>query len=679
MIKITSLDPAKNSKNVNVNKDLIIKVNADFKLDPRDVYFKLNSVDVVPNIFSVYHGETSCDLIITLYTKRRVKYGSEYKYGQEDLRYGMRDDRPSMLEYASRYVCEFSVWGTNQAGIKEEITDSFVFNTEEGIFYNQNPSTYFYSEATQGIANYFPEWSKTRYDKYSNLQQLLNPIGEGLEQAQDFTKASLQNYFIQTANMNELSKLYKVELDKDFEIKSILNEDGTFFYIPPSISGVQSITRFDLFTTQENTLKSFYTNRLPTRIDAIRDDVGSNVLISRREVMEIKESVGVDLGREGTICINIWGLDSSIIKTVTNTIVPITCRVYGINQFNKEQKEDILIMNGHNIYTRKQWKRIEAIEFSNLNGVRFEYELLQFRNPETPVYDLKELNTFEDTRESIIWTCEQRGNGTVFQKNITIGINSGEVLRNAGAITTVQEIEALDVDNVSRLMLKDIAVDKFSNLIYSIDDKFLYIHDKREPYPEILKQIHGDNGISDFILEMDSDELGLDENGEKEILFKCIHKRPGKTIIKYRIKLKKPDGTISYINQSGKEISNLNEAIIYVSQKDITLDERQYSLRLNQIGNYILELEAVYKGGYTSSHKQLIRIIKTGAMVKYKLERILGDAIPVSLFFDYDQKLKIYTNDEKLHTITLRKDGVLIDYENKILYFSEEYSSIDVE
>ena len=131
MITITQITPSKNSTGVSINQDIEIRISADFKLDPRNVSFKLNEIDVVPNVFSIYNGNTDYELIITLYTRKRIKFGDEYRYGQANVRYGMKDIHPSILEYGSRYVCQFTVWGTNSNDLEEKLTDSFVFNTEK--------------------------------------------------------------------------------------------------------------------------------------------------------------------------------------------------------------------------------------------------------------------------------------------------------------------------------------------------------------------------------------------------------------------------------------------------------------------------------------------------------------------------------------------------------------------
>lgn len=678
MINIDSIDPAKNATNVDVNKDIQIWVSADFELDPRNIRFKINNVEVVPSCFSVYNGPNDYSLDIKLYTKRRIKYQSDRRYGQDGVRYGQRDVFPSLLQYGQRYVMEFTVWGTDNNGEYQETTDRFTFSTEEGIFYNNRPPTYFYSDATQGLANYFPEWSKARYDKFSNVQQLLNPIGARLEGIQDFVTEQGLNNFIQTANLNELSVLHRVELGKDFEIKSNLNEDGSLFFVQPEISAIQEVTRYDLFTDQNNDIRSFYYDKLPTRIGTERINVSQNRLFGPVVANEIKQYVNKDLERPGTICLRATGIESSVHTNSRREVLVLKCRVYGESLFGKKQFEDVIVLNDRNIFTTKLWRRIEYVQFFNTENQNITFEINHFKEPLSVIQDTKFITTPDDNREVVLWDAERRGSRTVLRKHVTEGDSGADLLRSSGKTRVVQEYDMLDIDGQTPLELIDVAPDVYSNMMYGISSDYLYVFDKREDYPELLKQVPGDNGLADYIIELDTEESGLDENGEKEICFKTVHKNLGKTVIRYRLRLKKPDGSVLFMKDDGTTTTDMQEATVFVKQQDLLLEERSHSFVTDQVGDHLLELETVYQGGDSSRHSQVVRVLKKSALAKYKLARILNDAQPLCVFFDHDQRLKILTDTGVLHSLVLHKDGVLIDYDNKILYFVEDYESVDV-
>lgn len=679
MITITSLTPGKNSTDVSINQDIEIRVSADFKLDPRNVSFKLNEIDVIANVFSIYNGATEYDLVITLYARKRIKFGDEYRYGQSDIRYGMRDIHPSVLQYGSRYVCSFLIWGSNNLGQREEAADSFVFSTEEGIFYNSKPATYFYSDHTQSMANKLPEWSRARFDKYSNFQQLLNPIGEYLEKSQTLADKMYQGSLIQTVDLKELPFLYKYELDKNFEFQNFFNQDGSTFFIQPEISGIQGITRFDLFTTEENTLKSLYYSRIPTRINTKQVYVSSNTIVSKTAITNLLFPVNKRLEREGSFVLYCTNISTSIIRKSPVTIAFLKCQIKGTSIFDKKQEEEIVLYNEKYLFTKKLWKKIDSVQFFNVENADATFKLLHFPEADKMSTDMKRMILPDGNADSIIWSFENRNDMTVVQKRRTLGESGIQVLKNAGATEVVSEMAVFDIDNTTPLKLTDIAVDYTTDKIYGVDNSYLYIFDKREPYPEALKRIPGDNGTSDLVFSIVQDGTSLDEDGQKEIQVNCIHTAPGKKIIKYRIKITKPDNSVVYLLRDSSTTSDPNNSSIYVKQVGFTLENISNRFTANMVGEYFFELEVMYQGGTVSKDYAFVYLPKISAIVKYKLERILNDSVPVSLFLDFDQEIKIHTDKSMLHSVVFHKDGILIDYVNKVLYSSEEYTSIDVE
>lgn len=679
MITIDSITPAKNATNISVNQDVEIRISADFKLDPRNVSFKLNEVDIVPNVFSIYHGETDHELIITLYTRKRIKFGSEYRYGQSNTRYGMRDTSPSILEYASRYICSFTAWGINDSNIEERITDSFVFTTEEGIFYNNSPVNYFYSDHTQSMANKLPDWARGRYDKYSNFQQLLNPLGEVLEKTDDVISKTFQANSIQTVNLKELSHLYRYELDKDFEFKSFFNQDGSVFYVQPDISGIQGITRFDLFTTEENTLNSLYYGKVPTRINTKQKVITDNTIVYETVAKELEIPLNVTLEKEGSFVLYCSGAITSIYKDYNNRYSFLKCRVKGVSIFDTDEEEDIIIYNERYLYTKKMWKSITSIQFFNLKDQNVVFKIMHFPSTDKLMVDTKKMILPDGLVDRVVWSLDNRNDMSVLQKRKTIGENALDILKFSGETEVISEMGLYDIDGTTPLELKDIAVDYNSNFAYGITDDYLYIFDKREPYPKSLKRVPGNNGNADFVLGLDADGLFLDDEGEKEIILRCIHSTPGQKVIKYRIKITKPDASVVYLLKDGTITADPNLSSIFPKQENFLLEDISVRYTATMAGEYLFELETMYQGGKVSKDVQIFVIHRNSAIAKYKLGRILSESLPVAIFIDTDQEIKIYSNTSVLHSLVFHKDGVIIDYINKIIYSYEEYTSIDVD
>lgn len=677
MISFDSIYPTKNQTNVGVNEDIKLSVSADFELDPRDVVFMIHGVAIVPEIYSVYYGNDTSELDITLYTKKRVKYATERRYGQDNFRYGMRDVYPSMLNYGMRYVIQVKVFGFNTNGEYEELSETFAFSTEEGIFENPNPADYYYSSMTQSVANYFPEWSKTRFDKYSNIQQLVNPLGNNLELVSDFLRKQNANTFIQTCNLNELSVLHKIELGRDYPIKQLVAESGDSYFVQPEIKAIQDITEYDLFAKPENSFKEFYYNQLPTRIDNERDQLDQVSIVEDVIIGASKTSIDYELKKARELYLVVSEFESSI-QRESNYIRLIKVRVNGINEFDDKSSEDIPILRDRPLQTKKKWKTVSSVELIDAKTETVKLSIFKVPPNHSITEDFKRDITVSDTIETVFWGMDLRTDCTILQKRHERGRDILEVLRNGGQTDVVHEFHLMDIDGVTNLNLIDFTIDPFTNLVYGIDNDYLYIFDKREEYSRLVKQLPGNNGTADLVLEMEQDNMGLDENGEKEVVFKVIHRKPGTTVVKYRIIITKPDGSQVFLDRNGNLTTDLAAATILIDQKDVILEEKQYAIILKDCGEYLFEVEALYRGGKTSIDKQIYVINKKAALIKYKLERIMDGANPISISYYADQKIKIFDSKNVLNSLVLHKDGVMIDYDDKVLYFVEDYDSVEV-
>jgi hypothetical protein len=677
MIKFDSYYPLKNQKDVGVNENIRATVSADYRLDPRDIVFKIHGVEVVPEVYTVYYGETTSQLVITLYTKRRIKYKTKRTYGQEDFRYGQKDMYPSMLQYGHRYVVQITAFGINREGVREEVTETFSFTTEEGVYENQDPPEYFYSQMTQGIANYFPDWSKTRFDQFSIAQQLMNPIGEGLEKTLDFISKQRKNNFIQTCNLQELSSVFQVELGKDYPIISSVAQSGETFYVQPEIKAVRDITQYELFADQSNTIESFYYNRLPTRINASRKTIRNPSIIIDEPVTTLGISLDHEMEDISRVYVSFKWVDSS--SYVENEkIIYKKLKIYG-KDYNGEDVEEVLFLKEeHLLLTETEWSYIYKIETVNTKDDQVLVSLYQLPPAETLQKDLKRILTTDDRFESVYWNMRSVSGRSVLERRIAEGHDFVSLERTSHKTKVETEFEMLDIDNKTNLNLVDMAVDPFSNNIYGIDNNYLYIFDKREGYTKRAKEIHGDNGLANFVMDIECDRTVRDEDNKKLIGIRCIQRLPEGIIVRYRIKVSTPSGNVLYLRNDGELVTDKDSGIITVKQHEMMYESKRYEIALSEVGDYLLDLETLYRGGKTSSYKQIIRVRSLSALKKFKLERILDGIPPISIKFYPDQTLKVYDASERLNTLTLHKDGVMINYEDKVLYFTENYDYVEV-
>lgn len=672
-ISITSLSPAKNDTAVPVNSDIEITLSSDSAdLDVQTTKFIINGIEVKP---SAYYGVDNSEVEVSFFARKRIRYNTGRRYGQDDLRYGMRDDIPSSFQYGQRYVCTIYIEDVD-GNVFEE---NFSFTVEEGIFYNSNPVESFYHYQTQAYANYLPSWARARYDKYSNFQQYLNSVGKYIQEIEDFLFKQTSNYYVQTSNLNELATLYKISLGGNFSFQTTVLDDGTRLQIPPDVSAIKEITKFHPVAEFQNDLKTFYYEKLPTRIESTKFTVSSLEILSQSPIDNSVVKIDRDLERAGRFSITVGGA-GSFVEIKNQDFKFLTCRITGVSREKKKQIEDIIFIDNDVYYTTKLWRHIESIQFINVpKGFTGNFSVDHVKPPRSFVSDsYNYVDGIEDLEKPIFWKPEDSAYGTVLQQWSLLKVDPEEIITSIGEKDLVGEYELLDIDGQTNLNLTDIDVDNFTNFLYGIDDEYLYIFDKREEYPSIIKSLSPENGKANFVVDLDSDNLGRGDS-TKEISIVCRQMDESKSVSQYRLSVLKPDGSVQYILQDNTFTTDKNNALTVVPLVNELYQTQAFSYELDLVGDYLIKVEAIYRNGTSSVDSKIARVGKKSALSKYKLERIFGEATPTRFFIDFDQQLKVLDTENQLHTISFVRDNMLIDYNNAIVYFSEEYDEVEVD
>jgi len=669
-ITLNSLFPAKNQLDVPVASDVTLTLNSDASdLDVQTVKFYINGVEVK---VSAYYGVDQTEIVLSFYAKRRIKYNTR-RYGQDNVRYGQRDIFPSVFQYGYRYTCTVEVGDV----LGNTFSENFSFTIEEGIFYNGNPSTSFYNPQTQAMANYTPEWARSRFDKYSNFQQFANPSANFLQEIEDSLFHQSSSYYVQTSNLNELGTLFKVELGGDFEFQTTILDDGTRLQIPPEVKAIQDITIYEPNAEYYNDLKNFYINKLPTRLDETKEKIDSLLIVPKTLASEAEIFLNYDLVREGSFALSIE--DSlQFTQIINNEFRFLYCRIKGISRERKVQTEDLVIIDNDTYYPSRLWKRIDSIQFINLpENCNLNFSIDHARPLGAFVPDSYNHVTTGDIDKATFWKMKETNTGSILQQWVLLESTPEAIISSLGEKDLVTEFELLDIDGQTNLNLLDIDSFKFSNHIYGIDQEYLYVFDKREDYSTLVKMMPEINGTAGFILNIDSDELGR-QAGTKTITISGVQKAPGKSIAQYRMSVRDPDGTVNYILSDNTLTQNKLIAGVVIPSEEFQLITSVFFYDMNMMGDYLVKLETVYKDGTSDIDTKIIRIHKKAALAKYKLERIFGETEIVRMFVDFDQQLKVLDSENELHTIRFAKDNMLIDYSNGLLYFSEEYDEVEV-
>jgi len=671
-ISITNLYPAKNATDININSDISITLESDdADLDISSIELLINNISVKS---SAYYGATKKEIKVGFFAKHKIKYNTRryHANGTPGPRYGQRDIYPSIFEYGYKYVC--TIKAKDIDGL--EFFENFSFTIEEGIFFSDKIKTLYYYPQTQAVANYTPEWAKARYDKYSNFQQFINPSMKYMEKIDFQLSVQKQSYFVQTAPLNELSNLYKIELGDDYSFSSTVLDDGTSLQIPPDIVAIKGVTKFYPTAEFNNDISTFFYNKIPDRMDEEKIKIESLEILPLQDIRKDLIILNKKLERNGTIIIKISEA-RNLIKVYNKDIIHTTCRIKGFSRENKRQTEDIAILGNENYITRKLWKRIESIQFIDLQkNTFFKFSVDHTLDKNDFIEDIYSYISFNDFKKSIYWKKEDTIFGSILQKWVVLGDDMDAIISSKNELDIISEMELMDINGSTNLFLDAIATDKYTEYIYGIDSNYIYIFNKNEEYPSIIKELES-APISGMVIDLDSKELGRGDS-VKKITLKCIQRDISKEIAYYRLSVKKPDGVVEYIKEDNSITLQPNDAEVVVNIKELQYSSSVLFYDLDIPGDYLIKLETVYRNGAVDVDTKIARINTKTALAKYKTEKLLGEASIKRFFVDFDQQLKILDSNNELHTIRWARDNMLVDYNNAIVYFSEDYVETEV-
>ncbi len=573
------------------------------------------------------------------------------------------------LEYGQRYVCSITALDEDDL----EFSDSFAFIAEEGIFLNSNPRDYSYYQMTQELANFLPEETKARYDRYSNFQQLMNKFGGQTEEFENALFKQLSSYFVQTTNLNDLATLYRVELPGNFTFETTLLDDGTPLFKPPVLYGQTGIHKFELDAGFSNDMSDFYYNKLPDRYSCETTAFGSSEILAETSITNEVVNLDIDLERPGGFILELIDCNKFASVESSSNLRLLSCRIQGTSIFDKTIEEVITFIQNGVSYSKKNWNTITSVEFEDLpEDFSGSFRIDHFPTKNGLLNDFYKYSDLETTN-FISWQLDEGPFGSVLQTWIDPTTDILDKLRDSSRLL-VRETELYDVDNETPLELIDFVIDEFGKFIYAVDDSYLYVFNKQEEYPTGLSILTQATPDPLTVLEVQFDNLRR-EVGGKTASFRASQMTFGKRVAFYRYKLIKPDGSITYLTSTG--VDTAANTFIPVSSSSSNFRSNLITYDFLLAGDYYLMLETRYQDGTIDKDIKLLRVSKKSALIKYSLAKFLTVS-PDRLFFDFDQKLKLIDTDLNLHVVTFHRDNLLIDYDDKILYLNENYDKVIV-
>jgi hypothetical protein len=244
-----------------------------------------------------------------------------------------------------------------------------------------------------------------------------------------------------------------------------------------------------------------------------------------------------------------------------------------------------------------------------------------------------------------------------------------DLIRNKPALAEYRNWELLDGSG-NPVIVNDIVPVPNEQRIFAITDSGLLIYDTFMELPDLKAlTLRTPNGLVD--LETSSDYVVREEEVEVSPVFK----RPIKTIIRHRVKIKCPDGVEQGILLDGTLVPVTTDH--WVNEETSNRFIRQpFFLELDDLGQHVITLECVYLDQSTEFAQRAILVQSKSPLAELDLSDITTTASGIDI--DHQNRLLILDSTGTVHHVQLHYDKVLIDFEGKELTFREQYDEVKV-
>ena len=532
-----------------------------------------------------------------------------------------------------------------------------------------------YSWITQRILNKIPEWSYARSNPTSTAQQLLNPLGEEIQNTITALMEERLNTFLSTCSPSLLDHLYQADLGRGFLFDSEETFDGQIRYLPPRVWALINNIETEIAQAEYNDLETLYYFCLPTRIEGLnKTEIYTNV-IDAVPVSSLSSQTPNDLIIDGHLFItlsdnNTWEL------RFKDRVYYSKIKIIGESRKGTEIEEVVPLRYNGTFKTKNQWKSVSEVFASYLDSTAtisisclpfYEDPILDTRNISAPVVGGERNRFFSLSSESY---------GSILDAQSFSVDNLDDVRLGLDSYNTDYSLELLD-ENDNNIIANDFVLKPNSDWIYVIDNDYFYVYDRNLPFPNVddLR----DEDAADTKMSLVSDLFVYKQGDTATVSTRQINVSQVPSSVRWSILL--PSGEEYRVGADGSYWPTTVQGWIINDEYD-TGGWKDYSIDfvLSTSGQYVITIECVYQDeNYvlsTRTTKLMLYVPAINPEVQIALPNDLKNC--TRIFFDTDNNLWFYNGTSILQAKAFH-DYFAVDYQNKTVWLTEQYSHIKVQ
>jgi hypothetical protein len=535
--------------------------------------------------------------------------------------------------------------------------------------------------STQQLVNTFPTWSNIRNDEQSLGFQLLNTVGQEIDDLLSQLDQANNNHFLSTSRVSDIDVFYIYELPGDYEFTKDDDDDTDFTYTPPTVSGVKDDVNYAVTIAEDNNIESFWYTNVPTRL-SIGDTTSNAHMITSGPLTSSPFPVLTVSGWchiPNHLTIKIEGGTSYLGLEDKNLVRKGLVQIEGLTREGLEVTEEIVFLHDETQQTIHEFKSIEP------SGIRVYgvedpdvAELVvtsaNFNADDYPVNYPDIGATVEDESLPLFWSLASGVNSSIQTLALKKYDTDDPDLRMDGFATksVLFKQEILD-EGAGTITPLDLAVEPHSNRVWVVDSSKLYLYTSDLPYPD-LSVLAPKDYQAESVIEPESYYVTKDDSVE----INYVWRKPTNGIVAHRVWMIKPDGTKKSI-ESGVEVTYYSDSSSWIYGEPRTRKIREAEFHtLDQRGDYVFCLEVSYTDETTSLDKRVVSVLSQSALAEYDLSALITGVTIAGVDFDSEYKMWVLDSAGTKHEIVRHHDIMLIDFKRKVVYLRELYDQVRV-
>lgn len=528
------------------------------------------------------------------------------------------------------------------------------------------------------LTNIFPEWSEVRKNDQSIGFQLFNALASPIDRMDRQLDTQKRNTFITTANLDEIDIISKVQLPITFEFDQDETDPLATVPLSPTVSGLHIISPtqsgwFDVIPAINNDIQSFWYDSIPNRLSLMITVTGVNDLLIDQNftLFPFTGELTHHLGG-GRLTVETLSGIQYVTTNQFNQIDRGQVIINGITRKGTEETETLVFPWNMKQSSLKEWKTISKVEAYHMEDtVEIKLDSADFSHgPYLSFYNLR----FGTSRPKVdeFWNLGTTLSGSSLDRIGYISDEWQQLLLGFSDKEVKRSWELLD-ESYNSINFIDMAIQPFSNRAWTTTNSgILCCYDLTENLISGVQFLATRTPGAEIDIEIENKYIILGE----DIGLIPWHARPIRQVLKWRLWYQDPQGN-KYGLLDGTPVSFSSDFWVLGDSLLRYLGDTVIITPTTR-GEYIFVLEAMYVDGVTESQVVMIS-------VDYKLPIFQFDAsllvsgIITGIDFDSDQQLWLkgpISGNNYYYKFQPNTDNMLIDFDNKILYFHEKYDQV---